>query len=154
MDNKKIIDELKIIRDRVDVLIKLLSGEKQSPSTFQNLEKVIGKEGSGKEEKVSFLSEHSGPSAGTAGGITGSMDLSDPIRDVYLKFIKVGEMTMEEITNDPSFEDKESLPIMVKTLVRQGYLEKRMEDGVMKYDAKSAKKAKKKISDEIWGALE
>lgn len=155
MDKREIIEELKKIRERVDVLIKHISGESSSSSALQNLEREVGKQKIS-EKKITFSSESMKTPEGGSAGLTGSMDLSDPIRDVYLKLIKRGEMTMDEIKNDSSLneEEKESLPIMVKTLVRQGYLEKYMESGVMKYAAKTGKKAKKKISDDIWGALE
>ena len=87
------------------------------------------------------------------GGLTGLMDMSDPIKDVYLVLLKHGDMTMQEIMQEPSLEDKASLSIYVKILVRQGYIERYKDGDVVRYRALAGEKGKKEISEDIWDAL-
>lgn len=87
------------------------------------------------------------------GGISGIFDMSDPLKDVYLSILKLGDMTMEEIINEPSFEEKEMLATYVKILARQGYLERYKVNDKVKYRAVLADKSKKSLSDDIWDAL-
>lgn len=86
-------------------------------------------------------------------GISGIFDMSDPLKDLYLSILKLGDMTMEEIINEPSFEEKEMLPTYVKILARQGYLERYKVNDKVKYRAVLADKSKKSLSDDIWDAL-
>lgn len=87
------------------------------------------------------------------GGISGIFDMSDPLKDVYLAILKLGDMTMEEIINESSFEEKEMLPTYVKILARQGYLERYKVNDRVKFRAVLAEKSKKSLSDDIWDAL-
>lgn len=86
-------------------------------------------------------------------GLSGIFDLSDPLKDVYLSLLKLGDMSMEEIINEPSFEEKEMLATYVKILARQGYLERYKVNDQVKYRAVLADKGKKSLSDDIWDAL-
>ena len=94
-----------------------------------------------------------GVAARSTGGISGIFDMSDPLKDVYLSILKLGDMTMEEIVDEPSFEEKEMLPTYVKILARQGYLERYKVNDKVKYRAVLAEKNKKSLSDDIWDAL-
>ena len=87
------------------------------------------------------------------GGLTGLMDMSDPIKDVYLVLLKHGDMTMQEIMQEPSLEDNASLSIYVKILVRQGYLERYKDGDAVRYSALAGEKGKKEISEDIWDLL-
>lgn len=87
------------------------------------------------------------------GGLSGILDMSDPIKDVYLVLLKHGDMTMQEIMQEPSLEDKESLSMYVKILVRQGYLERFKDADVVRYRALAGEKGRKEISEDIWDAL-
>jgi hypothetical protein len=79
--------------------------------------------------------------------------MSDPLKDVYLIILKLGDMTMAEMMNEPSFEEKEMLATYVKILARQGYLERYKVNDQVKYRAVLADKGKKSLSDDIWDAL-
>jgi len=126
-DKDKILDELKASRAHIDEMIKSLEEKKTLSET---------------------------PDTDTPrGGLAGIMDMSDPLKDIYLMLLQQGDMTMQEIMEKPSFEDKESLPIYVKILVRQGYLERYQEGETMKYRAIPGERGKKKVSEEIWEAL-
>ena len=126
-DKDKILDELKASRARIDEMIKSLEEKKTFPET---------------------------PDTDTPrGGLAEIMDMSDPLKDIYLMLLQQGDMTMQEIMEKPSFEDKESLPIYVKILVRQGYLERVQEGEAIKYRAIPGERGKKKVSEEIWEAL-
>lgn len=86
-------------------------------------------------------------------GISGIFDMSDPLKDVYLIILKLGDMSMEEMMSEPSFEEKEMLTTYVKILARQGYLERYKVNDKVKYRAVLAEKSKKSLSDDIWDAL-
>lgn len=89
-------------------------------------------------------------------GLTGIMDMSDPLKDVYLALLKEGDMSMQEIRENPVFEeieDREALPVYVKILARQGYLEKYRDGDVIKYRALTGDRGKRTVSDDIWDAL-
>ena len=92
----------------------------------------------------------------TGSGLTGIMDMSDPIKDVYLALLKEGDMSMEQIRDNPAFEEmeeREALPIYVKILARQGYLERYKDGEVLKYRALTGGRGKRTVSDDIWDAL-
>lgn len=128
---KDILDELKAQKERLDGLIKSF-GE-------------------------SSLSQGASPDAGDSQqstGLLGAMDLSDPIREVYLTLLKAGDKSIDEMMEDPYFEDKESLPIYVRILARQGYVEKYKEGDSVKYRAIAGDKKKKHVSEDIWNMLD
>lgn len=90
------------------------------------------------------------------GGLTGIMDMSDPIKDVYLALLKQGDLSMPQILENPAFEDmedRELLPVYVKILVRQGYLERYKDGEILKYRALTGGRGKRTVSDDIWDAL-
>ena len=100
------------------------------------------------EEPRTLETEKTGES-----GIIGAIDLTDPVREVYLWFVKHGEMTLEEAKELADPEEKEMVPIYAKILVRQGYLERFKEGGVVKYRAVMGERKRKKVSEDIWEAL-
>ncbi len=91
--------------------------------------------------------------ASGSGSIAGAMDLSDPVREVYLQFVKLGEMSLQEFLAASGLEDKDMVPIYVKILVRQGYLNRHKEGNVIKYSPKVGERRKVKVAEDIWKAL-
>ena len=87
------------------------------------------------------------------GGIMGAMDLSDPVKEVYLELLRTGEQSAEEMRESSRIEDKDSVLIYLRILAKQGYAEKFKDGDVVKYRAVTSRAGRKKISDDIWDAL-
>jgi len=126
--------------------------DKEKTSDDQNVKKDIGQMFSPLEDVKKYEAAQDSE-VQFGGGLMGIMDMSDPIKDVYLVLLKHGDMTMQEIMQEPSLEDKASLSIYVKILVRQGYIERYKDGAVVKYRALAGEKGKKEISEDIWDLL-
>lgn len=124
--------------------------EKNSPrpSALDNLFEALEQEADrGKQQVQAPLA------AADSGGLTGALDLTDPLRDIYLLLLRKGEMSIAEMQADPEFGDPDFLPSSVKILKRQSYLEAKREGDCIRYRAISGERTRKTVSDDIWDAL-
>lgn len=89
-----------------------------------------------------------------AGGVSSVLDLSDPLREVYLELLRSDPMSLEEMQEHPNLSGVEDLKIHVMILFRQGHLERFEDDGAVKFRPAAIKKAASSLPDDIWEALE
>ncbi len=87
------------------------------------------------------------------GGLGAILDLSDPLREVYLVLLRSEGLSLEEMSKHPELEQVEALKIMVMTLVRQGQLERYAEGDHVKFRAAPIVKPPKRVASELWDAL-
>lgn len=93
-------------------------------------------------------------SIGDGGGVLGAIDLSDPLRDVFLDVIKVGEASVEDLRARHAPDDPENVKIYLDILVRQNKLEKfKDENGIVRYRPTERRRPSRKLDDDIWDAL-
>jgi len=130
VEKKKPPGGLDLLDDMLEIARKTTEGIKEQPEPDQTEKKT--------EESA---------------GILGAIDLSDPVREVYLWFVKHGEMTLEEAQEFADPEEKDMVPIYARILVRQGYLERFKEGNVVKYRPVMGERRRKKVSEDIWEAL-
>jgi len=130
VEKKKPPGGLDLLDDMLEIARKTTEGIKEQPESEQTEKKA--------EESA---------------GILGAIDLSDPVREVYLWFVKHGEMTLEEAQELADPEEKDMVPIYARILVRQGYLERYKEGEVIKYRPVMGERKRKKVSEDIWEAL-
>ena len=87
-------------------------------------------------------------------GMAGILELSDPLRDIYLALVRLGDLDMTEIQAQIHEDEPDTLPVFVRILVRQGQVERYQDAvGIIRFRAVLADKAKKTLSDDIWAAL-
>lgn len=83
------------------------------------------------------------------------MDLSDPVRDVYLVLLKSPPMGMDELRQQPVLAAAQAeIPVLVRTLVRLGHVERVEEAGGVKYRAVAGHRGGRRVDDSIWSALD
>ncbi len=153
---KNIFDELTKNEAEENDKIKILSESLNSNKSniFDTLKPANSAETNFKYEvpKDSF-SKTAKPAETSAGGVLDAMDLSDSFRDLYLELLKTSGLSVNEIREIPAFTEDETLIMMLRTLVRQGNLERFEDDGVVKYRAVAGKREGRKVSSDIWDAL-
>ncbi len=122
--------------------------QSDTPSALDNLFEALEQEADrGKQQVQAPLA------TADSGGLTGALDLSDPLRDVYLLLLRKGDMSIAEMQADTEFGDPDFLPSSVKILKRQSYLKAKKEGDCIRYRAISGERTKKTVSDDIWDAL-
>lgn len=87
--------------------------------------------------------------------VEGILDLSNPIKELYLIILKLGAASIEELANQTTLHDnnKDTIKIYLNILVKQGYLEKEKIENVVKYKAKDISRQSRTLPDEIWISL-
>lgn len=88
------------------------------------------------------------------GGLGGVLDLSDPLRAVYLALLRSDGITLEEMGDLPALAEVEDLRVHVMILVQQGRVERFQDQGAVKFRAAATRTTKKTVSDDIWKALD
>jgi hypothetical protein len=82
------------------------------------------------------------------------LDLSDPLREVYLELLRADPMSLEEMDDHPVLGEVEALKVHVMILFRQGHLERYQDGGAVKFRPAAIRRAPSGLSDDLWDALQ
>lgn len=157
MDKNRILRELLELRNRLDHAIQEIQGEIANPSPIIDSAStpIIPKSSALAESSSKSMSVQSEASVGESRtSFLDILDLSDELQIVYVTVLKHDGLTMDAICELPELQSVEGVPVIVKTLARQGQLKKYMENNEVKYSSVTGRKGKKRISDDIWNVLE
>lgn len=96
-----------------------------------------------------------GAAAGAA-GMLAAMDLSEPLRDLYVVLLRAEERTLAQLRAEPALAAEAAhLPVLMRTLVRLGHAERcTAADGTVSYRALAGQRGGRVVSQNIWDALE
>lgn len=89
-----------------------------------------------------------------ASGVGSILDLSDPLRDVYLELLRSDPMTLEEMHEHPVLSRVEALKVHVMILVRQGMVERFKQDDAVRFRPAAVRRPRRGVPDDIWESLE
>jgi hypothetical protein len=87
--------------------------------------------------------------------LLGLLDLTEPIREVYLAVLKTGPVSVVDFIQKTDLVfDKTEVKIYLDILVNQNYLEKYKDDNLIKYKIKDIKRGARNVPDSIWDKLD
>lgn len=140
MDRNEIIKRLKEVRAEVDRLLEALGAPAAGPPA------------AAQAAPRPPAAPHRQDAAGTS--FLDVLDLSDTVKDVYLEILRHGDgLSMDEMRALPALAGEEGLAVIVRTLARQGHVERIEQSGVVKYRALAGARGAKKLDADIWEAL-
>ncbi len=86
-----------------------------------------------------------------APGLAGILDLSSPLRRLYQRVLKEGDVSLQELAASSASEEREELRTHLNLLARLEYLEKYAGDGGgVRFRVKGRTRANSSLPDEIW----
>ena len=86
--------------------------------------------------------------------VVGILDLTDPVKDVYLSVLKTGTSSIDSLIEKTNLQiEKSEVKIYLDILVRQDYLEKYKDNNIIKYRVKGLKRKARSVPKNIWEAL-
>ena len=129
----ELLDELTDLRQRLDALIDEVRGSAADPPAPPGRAPAR-------------------PPA--TGGLLSAFDLSDDLRAVYLELLRHDALTMAEITELPALANFDGIDILVRTLARQGQVERFAAADTVKYRPRLGQRAHRQLPDRLWQNLE
>ncbi len=152
------LDALKTIpekdSEKLEFISKNFKPSEKLPNPFDTLKPASSTDASLKYENDDFANLAKPAKKNSGGGILDAMDFSDSFRNLFLALLKTDGLSLQEIKENPIFAEDDTLVMMLRTLVRQGNLERFEDNNIVKYRAVAGKREGRKVSSDIWDALD